>query len=433
MRRFAFILLFCVTPAWGVETYYVGYRVVAGDEVYDAYVVKPLAIGRVLQRIRGSSPLVDNLLREGNRKESAQLLNAAADFVENESTYLEHINQNTRSDYNRELFLLRNGYWPAVMVTEAGKPEKVLLTLAIAIQWEPAWLPVQDRFFDRGLQGLPRDLPDQEYRLSDENTFQYPVYFLEGGQVHQSKELSGVLSELPWVEGGEAEVKFFMRSKELKKNLARVAQALVLSHELHRWSATPVPRLLAESQKACFADPAYRDSIRRYFADIPKRRGEPPEAGRAPIERLLRGIETVLVSGDIQHTVMNSKLLVQSSGPALGGKRGNLTSQLYRSRFGFPAEATWSFMENERVGTPGIHTDIFEMSLNHYEEVVTMALLRDLANQLSFVPLLFQSEVQHLPSAANHMPFANCAHLFSYWYGGAVMEAATEASRLPAE
>ncbi len=378
LTPFCWLLLFCQS-AQAVNSYAKQFQVTLKDgKVLEAYVTKPAAL------VEGDDSSLYGALafrwnHRNNSRLAAKMQNHAADFIDARSRQLGHVNDSTRKNHEREIWQLRTGQWPLVVITEAGHPERVLFTVAIAVSWGRDPLPYQYRFFRKGIEGLPQtwggySVGIQNFFDESAGYFQPLVLFDKGsGSFQFQPDLSVIFSQLPWATGRSAEIKFLMQAPGSSFELAAIAHTLITAYGLHRFAVELLPRWMRAQQVDFMRDP----TIRRHFEkQIEEARTERLTAlGNDPLDRATQklivdlffdALKKVLWSpeGFQRHSAV-SKLYAQVS-EKMDETRGSLY-RLFLARFNFPETPLYDFAETAAIGTDGVQTKFYELTMENFD------------------------------------------------------------------
>jgi hypothetical protein len=373
--------LVCLTFQCAVAAPYVqgyGATLESGTEV-DAYVIKPSQL--VQPTPAGLFPRFRQWIqsRENHRRAYRTLENAAA-FVDEQSRASGHVNASTRYFHNRELWQLRNGLWPTVVITERGNPDKVLLTVAIAVPHANEPLPFELRFFKRNVAGLPNGYGGVSIGIQNffsNDGYLHPVvgFDHEAGSFSIIPDLSIIASMLPWATGDRAEIKFLMQEPGSDRGLASLAHALIVGYGMHRFSAVRLPKFMRDQQVDFLADPVIQSEFRKRIDAAEQERmaviaeeSNTVERNRAAevTRHFFESFRTEIFSSKgFQKTAAVSTLYAQVS-ERESQTAGSLT-RLFLRRFRFPKTPTYDFIENSAFGTEGIRTRIFALNVENFD------------------------------------------------------------------
>lgn len=374
----AFLALSCL-PAYAVTAFAKRFRVtLKSGDIVDAYVTKPAALV-----IGEDESLFSALTYRWSHRDSATLAKKihglAASFIDAQSREAGHVNEVTRRYHERELWLLRSGRWPAVVITAPNRPEQVLLTVALAIAWGADPLPFQYRFYKRGIAGLPQSYGTYSLGMQnffdDELGYMLPIVLYDkvSQRFHYSEDLSVLLSQLPWVTGRSAEIKFLMQRPGVSPELSAVAHTLITAFGLHRFAVERLPRAMRAQQVDFMNDPIIKA---HFMGEIDRRRAErlaitsdePAEiaANTLFVNSFFDALKKVIWNplGFQRHSAV-STLYAQVS-ERLEDTRGGLSRHFLR-KFHFPEKPKYDFAETAQTGTEGIQTKIYALTMENFD------------------------------------------------------------------
>lgn len=326
---------------------------------------------------RGRVHVVRPSMNGTDSERGHEWLERVADFVWADAEKHGFLNDNTREAYRDELRLVREGRWPTIFATDEGET-KILQTLSFAIRWDAhAALPFERRFFGRGIAELPTE------PLPVSGTWaQIPRFlkFFEARELLYQRNYFSMLGFMLMrysLLGEKAELKFLASADDRQARHYLFAIQKTLSfHEIPIWSRRPIPppawRTFHHIMREYGAVELAKEALAAYRLDAP------PDADPARLAAIERWIRERVVSAEWQPYVMNQRIFVHVSGPARGLSMEAARTRYFIRHLGFPSTPQWSFLEDEKIGTPGIRTDIFEMSPLYYDAHVTNS-LRDMS------------------------------------------------------
>jgi len=428
---FTLLILFWLSPVYGIAAYFERFEVItnSGKRV-DAYMVKPAVL------VAGDGEDCFSRFRfawemRPNQERAREILAAAAEFIDDFSISMGHVNENTRGFHQAELLQLRSGRWPTVVVTEPGRLREVLFTAAIALPLGQEPLPFQSRFAGS------RVFEGQNFQENEVGQFHDPERKPSGFSfplVSQGSEslnftyhhdLSPILSRLPWWKGRAAELKFLVQKKGTPENLPAVGHALISAFGLHRFSTQKIsPRIIREQVRRMKL-PETKEPLWQALRKVEQQRlawwghSEDPTAPEKQkrTRALFAGLRKTLWSprGFQRFAAVSSLYSQVSEREAVTG--GSLTS-LFLRRFRFPSVPLLDFMESASFGTEGIRTRIFQQSFEDFDIAMALGL---------------NSEVLELGRALTWsrptQPQFSCPHLVDEFVGRTLRESRLEFSR----
>lgn len=302
-----------------------------------------------------------------NDSEGKDWLANVADEVGNYAKRRRHLNAVTTPRYERELILLREGRWPTVFITRCGE-KKVMMSQSFAIRWDDSPLPVEASFFGQVAE-LPPSIAvnhDAAFMGRFITWLAYPELRLP----ENKEQLLGFLMLRPWFVGEKAEVKFLISN--FPDGGLPFVQALVRTsviNDFHLLSRREITPQLREKIQNWVNGPGKeaRDRYRKRF-ELSLR-----DVGEFDL-RLHESLNAFFTEGlfdpSWQRYIYNSHLYIHCSGRPLDESLETALFRQYLKVLGFPKSAALGFTEDARTGTPGIRTDIFELTTGYYDTVV---------------------------------------------------------------
>jgi len=189
------------------------------------------------------------LSRSQNRMATHRLLEDTYQFLlagwKEMGLFLEGYGEGDSYEYEQ----IRDGLWPAIVVTDPNDLNKVLFVIAIALDGKDG-LPFTWRLVGKGISGMPDALPAKKIRVEDGETLRNllldPEKFLRRRvlkpyTLEESRALSILFSYLPTVTGDRGELKHYFKKPGFSEDLSALVQGVVLRHELDLWGASDIP------------------------------------------------------------------------------------------------------------------------------------------------------------------------------------------------
>jgi hypothetical protein len=270
------------------------------------------------------------------------------------------LHSGTAQAYDRELALLEEGRWPTFWVTLEGHPA-ILKTLSFAIRWDASPLPFEQTFAGRGIIGAPTEfLQTQPFVASLDRD---PAWMVleELNSDPNAAIVREALQTRPAVTNENAEIKFALRGGPQTKRHLQVLHEATLMVPLHRTSRVPLPPKMQVEYNQWIAETTPQKPADVFISA--------PGVSRDP-KRLTQAFYAGLYLPEWEPHVLNRYLYVHVSGLHSKKRPRTARSQAFINELGFPETPQWSFEETAEVGTAGVHTDIFRVSLHVYHEPI---------------------------------------------------------------
>ncbi len=297
-------------------------------------------------------------------------LNALADQLYQDAHTKGYMAGPSRWYYSKELAQYRSGQWPILFITKAGSTH-ALRHFCFANRLDDSPLPWEDRFLGDNDGILPQTIAGREEVVIGASFPFRPHPLLPEASDPANRELLDYLGYFrPTLAGERTELKFLLGdSPALFRELLRGA----LKFQPHRWSGRPT----TESGWKKVADGVKHFGLREKAL---------PWIRRMHLTRDANAVADALFHPELQPYIQNSSVYCHVSGMPVGAAQETGLSRIFQTKL----QLNWpvySFLESASIGTPGIRTDIYEMTLGYFETQVARSL--DNAPNLSGVEAVY--------------------------------------------
>jgi len=294
-------------------------------------------------------------------------LDRVAAFVRQDAIDNGYINDQTREHYEQELAALQSGRWPVIFITKKDSSDIIAcVAYAVRSHWNEA-LPLQKRFPNRAKPW--GDLSEGLIPVVSTSDYRRWVRYPELNMPSNYHQLLGILALRPWGFGDVAEVKFLTVKGSLELKHIQVLLDGTVEHELARFGRIPMSkeeydRVRTLAQNLTLHEWNRLNPRLHFDFNFMGPDSEWEDLGK----RFTRHFREHFYDDDWQPYARISHLYIQVSGPS--HLNGTARAKRFIRAFGFPDRPEFSFEESAKEGTPGIHTDVFKLSVPAFELVV---------------------------------------------------------------